>query len=141
MKKANPKTVILLMASIGLFSGIGPVTTANAKTTYLPSNIRNHTWYRLTDGAQGGYHDKTQFKGNHMTLKTVTGKSHWYFTGLKRHHKNTYYGRLHYSKKSSKLVKIKLFNTKHFDIIPKHIHGLKGNYTGNEQYGATIFKR
>lgn len=139
MSKLKSLTTILL-ATVAL-SPLALTTTANAKTTYLPSTVRHHTWYRLTDGAQGGYHDKTHFNGNHMTLTTVTGKAHWYFTGLKRHSKTTYYGRLHYSKKSSKPVKIKLFSTKHFDIVPKHIHGLKGNYTGNEQYGATIFKR
>lgn len=139
MRKVN-SLIALSLAAVTLSPLVLP-TTASAKITYLPSTIRHHTWYRLTDGAQGGYHDKTQVKGNKLHLKTAAGNTQWYFTGLKRHSKTIYYGRLHYSKKSSQPVKVKIFSTKHFDIVPKHIHGLKGNYTGNEQYGATIFKR
>lgn len=137
----NHKELTALILALITLSPLALPTTANAKTTYLPSTVRHHIWYRLTDGAQAGYHDKTRFKGNKMTLTTVTGTAHWHFTGLKRHNKTTYYGRLHYSKKSSQPVKVKVFSAKHFDIVPKHVQGLKGNYTGNEQYGATIFKR
>ncbi|WP_395390557.1 MULTISPECIES: hypothetical protein [Levilactobacillus] len=122
---------------------LGIPTTANAKSTTLPRTIRNHTWYRLTDGSQGGFHDKTTFKGNHFTIK-VKGTNlryHWHFSGLKKHTATTYYGRLHYAKKHSALVKIKIFSKSHFDIVQKHTPNLAGNYTGNESYGATIFKR
>ncbi|MFC6289791.1 hypothetical protein [Levilactobacillus angrenensis] len=141
MKKIVYTTLAIGLALTGL--GVANPTTASAKTTYLPKAVRSHTWYRLTDGAQGGFHDKTTFKGNHFTIK-VKGASlryHWHFTGLKKHTKTTYYGRLHYSKKRSELVKVKVFSHKHFDIIPKHVFHLAGNYTGNESYGAMIFKR
>jgi len=140
MKKMLSSLLIILISvlSIGLTA-----KPASASTTYLPANIRHHVWTRLTDGSQGGYHDHTTFKGNHLTInEKATGLHyHWRFTGLKKANKTTYYGRLHYSKSNSSLVKIKIFSSKHFDIIPKHMQGLKGSYTSNEQYGATIFKR
>lgn len=138
------KTMLIgTLASSLLFSTIMimPATTASAKTTYLPKSVRSHKWYRLTDGYQAGYHDKTIFKGNKMTVSTLGGKAHWHFTGLKRHSKKIYYGRLHYSKKNSEPVKVKIISSKHFDIIPKHFSWLKGNYTGNEKMGAIIYKR
>lgn len=137
------KSLLVATVALATLTPIAVPTTASAKTTYLPKTIRSHTWYRLTDGGQGGFHDKTTFKGNHATIK-VKGTNlryHWHFTGLKKHTKTTYYGRLHYSKKRSELVKVKVFSHKHFDIIPKHVFHLAGNYTANESYGAIVFKR
>ncbi|GEO69650.1 hypothetical protein [Levilactobacillus acidifarinae] len=128
--------------ALGLTGCLMSTPSASAKTTYLPSYIRHHTFYRLTDGSQGGYHDKTTFKGNHMSLhSSALGHYTWRLSGLKKHSSKVYYGRIHYSKKSSAPIKIKIFNKKHFDFIPKHIGQLKGNYTGDESFGATIFKR
>ncbi|WP_204120571.1 hypothetical protein [Levilactobacillus sp. 244-2] len=42
---------------------LGIPTTANAKSTTLPRTIRNHTWYRLTDGSQGGFHGQDDVQG------------------------------------------------------------------------------
>lgn len=137
-KKILSIIILVMAASIPLTS---TSTTANAKTTYLPQYIRHHTWYRLTDGTQGGYHDKTTFTGNKMHIHSYFGKKVWKITNLKRSNSKTYYGRLHYSKKNSQPVKFKIINKKHFDIIQKHMWNLKGNYTGNEQFGAQIFKR
>lgn len=139
----NLKKLTIATIALATLTPLALPTTASAKTTYLPKNIRSHTWYRLTDGVQGGFHDKTTFKGNHFTIK-IKGthlRYHWRLSGLKKRSKTTYYGRLHYSKQRSELVKVKVFNKKHFDIIPKHVMSLAGNYTGNESYGAMIFKR
>lgn len=136
------KRIIALTLATGMLLPVfSAPLTANAKTTYLPSSIRSHRWYRLTDGSQGGYHDKTTFKGNHMTVKSYGHTYHWSLTGLKKHSKSTYYGRLHFSKKSSELIKVKIVSSKHFDFIPKHFEGVSGNYKANEDYGAMIFKR
>lgn len=139
------KAILISTAALalGLTGFMAPTQSASAKTTYLPSYIRHHTFYRLTDGSQGGYHDKTTFKGNRMSVHSkMLGKHYtWRLSGLKKHSSKVYYARLHYSKKYSEPIKIKIFNKKHFDFIPKHIGQLKGNYTGNESFGATIFKR
>ncbi|WP_125582193.1 hypothetical protein [Levilactobacillus cerevisiae] len=138
----NFKKITITALTLVAVAPLGLPLTANASTT-LPKSIRSHTWYRLTDGSQGGFHDRTTFKGNHATIhvKGTSLRYHWRFTGLKKHAKSTYYGRLHYSAKTSAPVKIKIFNKTHFDIIPKHTPNLAGNYTGNESYGAMIFKR
>ncbi|MFC6254869.1 hypothetical protein ACFP1H_09795 [Secundilactobacillus hailunensis] len=133
----STRIVALTLAAGMLLPIFSAPLTANAKTTYLPSAVRSHRWYRLTDGTSGGYHDKTTFKGNHMTV----GHGHWSLTGLKKHSKSTYYGRLHYSKKYSELIKVKIVSSKHFYFVPKHVEGLSGNYTGNEDFGAITFKR
>lgn len=89
--------------------------------------------------------DRTTFKGNKLKIRIVGHTYHWRLTGLKKHSKTIYYGRLHFnwkkSNKGSKLVKIKIQNKQKFDIIQKHFFNLRGNYTGNENYGAMIFKR
>ncbi|ANZ61950.1 hypothetical protein AYR62_05715 [Secundilactobacillus paracollinoides] len=121
--------------------GLATAPTANAKTTYLPTSIRNHVWYQITSGTEGGFHDKTTFKGNAMTVNIAGTNYKWHFTGLKKSSKTVYYGRLHYAGGKSDLVKIKIKSSKKFDIIPKHFMNLKGNYTGNESYGAMIYTR
>ncbi|MTV81469.1 hypothetical protein [Secundilactobacillus folii] len=136
------KVIAPALFSLAFIMPLGTAAnTASAKTTYLPRSIRSHVFYRTTDGTQGGYHDKTIFKGNRMTVKSYGHYYHWNLTGLKRHSKTIYYGRLHYSKKSSQLIKIKIYSSKHFDFIPKHTYGLTGNYKGTEDFGAIIFKR
>jgi len=137
------KSLVLMTVALGLGLGglVGPTTAASAKTTYLPSAIRHHTFYRLTSGTEGGFHDKTTFKGNKISIHMTGGHYTWRLTGVKRHNAKTYYARLHYTKKHSEPIKIKIFNSKHFDFIPKHFMNLKGNYTGDESYGAQIFKR
>ena len=136
-KKLLSIIILVMAASIPLTS---TSTTANAKTTYLPQYIRHHTWYRLTSGTEGGFHDRTTFKGNNVHIHTDFGKQVWKITNLKRHNPKIYYGRLHYSKKYSQPVKFKIINKKHLDIIQKHTWILKCTYTGNEQFGAQIFK-
>ncbi|GAX01583.1 hypothetical protein [Secundilactobacillus silagei] len=134
----NSKRIVALTLAAGMLLPVfSAPLTANAKTTYLPSAVRSHRWYQLTDGSQGGFHNKTTFKGNHMTV----GHSHWSLTGLKKHSKSTYYGKLHYSKSYSQLIKVKINSSKSFWFIPKHVEGTKGNYKGNADYGAMIFKR
>jgi len=141
------KLLIGFMAAAMVTTGFAtiPTTTASAKTTYLPSNIRKHVWHRKTSGTEGGFNDLTTFKVNKLKIKIVGHTYHWRLTGLKKHSKTIYYGRLHFnwkkSNKGSKLVKIKIQNKKKFDIIQKHFLNLHGNYTGNESYGAMIFKR
>ncbi|GAX03104.1 hypothetical protein IWT140_00702 [Secundilactobacillus pentosiphilus] len=136
------KHLVALTLSAGMLLPVfcAPLT-ASAKTTYLPSSVRSHTWYRLTDGSQGGFHDKTTFKGNHMTVKSYGHTYHWSLTSLKKHSKSTYYGRLHYSKKHSELIKVKIVSSKHFDFIPKHSYGTIGSYKGTDRVGAIIFRR
>lgn len=146
--------VIGLAAGIAVFSigSIGLTHQVQAKTTYLPAGIRHHVWYRTTSGTEGGFHDRTTFKGNTMTFKTL-GYAHanstrltmvtvrWQFKNLKHTSKWNYYGRKYYTKTKYELVKIHIKNAHQFDLIPKHFAQLRGNYTGNEDYGATIFKR
>lgn len=67
MKKWFLSLTVIALGTAGLFAP----TPASAKTTYLPRTIRHHTFYRLTDGAQGGLHDKTTFTGNRMRV------GHW----------------------------------------------------------------
>lgn len=140
MMKTRSIVTMTLAASL-LLPTFLTAKPAEAKTTYLPSSIRSHTFYQLTDGSQGGLHAKTTFKGNKMTVIAYGHHQHWNLTGLKRHSKTIYYGRLHYSKKYSQLIKVKIYSSKHFDFIPKHSYGTTGNYKGTENYGAIIFKR
>lgn len=133
MKKWFLSLTVIALGTAGLFAP----TSASAKTTYLPHTIRHHTFYRLTDGAQGGFHDKTTFTGNRMRVGHWT----WRLTHVRKQNAKTYFATLHYTKRRAEPIKIKVFSAKHFDFVPKHILHLKGAYTGNEQYGATIFKR
>lgn len=134
--------VVAAALTLGLTGLSVPSQTAHAKTTYLPKAIRHHTFYRLTSGTEGGFHDKTRFKGNKMLMSSkLSGHWTWRLSNVKRHSAKVYYAKLHYSKKSSERIKIKIFNKKHFDFIPKHVFHIKGNYKGNEAYGAMIFKR
>ncbi len=131
----------LAFAAALTVGGVAMTPTANAKTTYLPTSIRHHVWYQITSGTEGGFHDKTTFKGNYMTVKIAGTNYKWHFTGLKKSSKTVYYGRLHYDGGISEPVKVKIKSSKKFDIIPKHVMHLKGNYTGTEKYGAMVYTR
>ncbi|UQS87167.1 hypothetical protein MOO44_03110 [Nicoliella spurrieriana] len=120
-----------------------PVTNAASFSKY----IRSHNWYRLTDGSQGGYNDKTKF--SNRTIKYTTpyeGKTRIKFYTLKKVNKTTYYGKGNYKNKMTKnpgnkkyWFKIKQVSKDTIWLVPKHHIHVSGNYKGNSQYGAVIF--
>ncbi|VDG24391.1 hypothetical protein [Lactiplantibacillus mudanjiangensis] len=129
-------TVVLALTSL-------PAISSQAKTTpvkHLPTSITKKTWYRQTSGSEGGFNDKTVFHGNTMRMTfSYGGNADWKLTKLRKSSAKVYYATLHYSKKYSSPVKIKIRSHKKFDIIEKHGVNSRGNYAGNENYGAMIF--
>ncbi|GEP19464.1 hypothetical protein [Pediococcus argentinicus] len=142
------KKIILVITTIFLALPLTAVKPVNAKTKYtsLPTSIRSHVWYRLTDGHQGGFHDRTTFtkKSVHAKASWTKHKTYtWSFSKIRKDskHKGTYYANLKFSKHDSSPVKIKVISSKQFWIIKKHPLFTSGNYQGNANYGAMVYKR
>lgn len=131
-------TATILVGVTGISAVNGQASTKAVKQ--LPSTITKTTWYMQTDGYQGGYNEKGNFVGNTLKLNSKLLKDkNWQFTSIKQTSKNVYYAQLHFSKTRSEPVKLVIRNSKKFDIMPKHMYGVKKNYGGTENYGAMMF--
>lgn len=131
---------LLIFSGSFFIAGTTNAVFAQAKTN-LPSRITHHVWYRTTTGTEGGFHDRTVFKGNTAHLKSYGHKFVWRFKKIKHTSKNVYYARNYWSKKKYDQVKIVIRSAHKFDIIPKYSGMSRQAYSGNENYGAIIFKR
>ncbi|ETY72558.1 hypothetical protein LFAB_16930 [Lactiplantibacillus fabifermentans T30PCM01] len=135
----------MVMTTAAIFVSVTSISALNGQAStktvkQLPNTITKTTWYMQTDGYQGGYNEKGNFVGNTLKLNTKMLKDkNWQFTNIKQTSKNVYYAQLHFSKTRSEPVKLVIRNSKKFDIMPKHMYGVKQNYGGTENYGAMIF--
>lgn len=137
------KYLLVGLASLSLGLGIGFSSASPIHAATFSHYIKSHLWIRTTDGSQGGYHDKTRFTNRTLTAHGKwTGTYTWRFYNLRKTNVRTYYANVKYTKNGKKHpVKVRLISKNTIWMLRKHMWGLKGNYSGNSNYGATIFKR
>ncbi|EHO51640.1 hypothetical protein [Lentilactobacillus kisonensis] len=127
--------------ALGMVSGVSKPVNGQAAT--FSHYIRSHVWIRTTDGTQGGYHDKTTFTNRTATVRDkYLGTQVWRFYNLRKTNSRTYYANFRTINHGKKYpVKIQLRSKNTIWLVHKHFWHLKGNYTGNSNFGAVIFKR
>jgi hypothetical protein len=127
--------------TLGLILGISKSGPSQAAT--FSRYIQSHKWVRITDGTQGGYHDKTTFTNRTATIHNkYLGTQTWRFYNLRKTNAHTYYANFRTTNHGKKYpVKIQLRSKNTIWLVHKHFWHLKGNYTGNSNFGATIFKK